>query len=513
MLGKMQKVQLNDPKFLQNNPGLAKALVKHLSVFELMEITNRGDYSRYNFIMNQSVIIDGILESKESGKILFLAASSSLGNIIEGATFRELFAMGDEFRIALYGNVNFDWYGAIIWQKNNEVTDQIMKDIINENRNFKLAIYQNPRMDRSLIASIIAGRNSGRTSKNLYDFSLFSLFQRIEAAEKSLPVSEIPSEIWKGKDMPDSNEMYFSAPYSAAVTLARDLIAKRHEQGVAYNGAFFNPYLARIENLYLNTDDWLTEDDIKNIDEQHLDFSIRHPKLMEAAFVNFVKFLQAETDNIASNLSQNKSTEYGADLIYFMPSAMAITIIQKVLESYHIRDKALSFIKIMIKSENWVLRAASYVWLFQKIDVRKDLKILWTFFETFSADRDAFFHAIWNSDHTAMIGRYDHAIISELQSRIDSADFDPATLKFFLEESTYLYSSTYDQIDDDQFAKIFQNRMLKANDGLVLDVITNIGDEKGSSRNQGDTSPPVNGTHEIKDVAFSLGRFVGKLIK
>ena len=464
-LGKIEEIA--------KNPMLASELIKHLSVFELMECANRNNDKEKN-ILNHPSIINGILGSEDPGKILFLASSSRLSDLMDKKNFGNIFKMGEVFRSALYGNHNFDWYALFIFHAHLYV-DDIMRDIMSDEK-FKIVFYKNPRMDRRLIASIIAGKS--RIEKTSFDFEKIPMIERFQAAKHSLDVKEIQSDFWIGKDMPDDNEMYFDEPFSAILVLVRDLITKYEDpqaQSLIADLVFRIPHV----NLKLDHTDWISEEQKATLkSDLSGNFSKTMDRFREIAFVNIIKFFANATSTLSISI-QPDSEENGSylkDVKHFAPAALGITIIGKILRKYSLSNKKAQFINLLLKSENWVLRAAAYAFLYEQIDLRdqKNDEIFDKFIAKFQADADALMHGFFHSTHTQVFKKVLLSSGEKIQTVVELSNLNHPTRKYLSDTVSYMYDPpsmrNNDQIDD--FISAF---MRDADINLVKNIVVTTG--------------------------------------
>jgi len=486
-----------DKSALNANPDLAQTLVKYLSLNELMDIAKKSDDNRQS-ILDRKPIIDGIMESFDEGKILFLASSSNLGDkfgMTSEEVFEKIFNMGDQFRMALYGNSKCDWYDIFIF-KGHKYIDRVMNDIINGGEKFKIPFYKNPRMDRRLIASIIGAKNYLRYEGS-FNFEIINFEERYFALKNSYNVVEIKSENYFGKDSPDDNELYFDKPYYANLRFLRDLIQSYTEKEALVFLRSFYFYLDQT-NFDIDCDDWLSSAELSELDKADLEFTEKYQAQYELAFIKLLDFFDNHTKDIFPTYPPSTKESFD-EYKYFLRSTAAINIIGRLLATYRIRDKAVSYTReILLKSKNWVMRAAAYNFIYQNIDVRNNFDLLNKFFEYYETDRLAFLHALFHTSRTRLLARNNYSLDRKFSDFLEDSGIDDLTKKYLGQTTSFAFGNHLRNLETEEFEKIFDSTMRDIRNNFAELVLLKRDPQEGQ----------LNG-----DKLFQFGKFVSKILK
>jgi len=481
-------LDLSSAKSIYSNPLLAKQFIKYISAFELLTVVNEAN-KKGDLILNNQSIIDGILDSNDEGKLLLLASGSKLDEFARSDKFLTLYNKGDVFKSALFGNSQYDWYALSIW--NSEVLDAILEDVLKEDSQLKKPFYKNPRMDRKLIASIIKAKDFDR-SKHTYDFTKINFYERYTACSLAIDVDEIRSEDYYGKDSPDNNELYFSKPHDALLILVRDLFLSWDDEESYASGHLTNliHYADKVE-IELDYYDWLTEDEQSLLDSKYSDFTARYDQSHIDAFHKLIEFFNKHT---SSYKPTDKNSEEITLFRNYSRVCMTITIIPKLLSSYRLRDSTDVFLPIILNSNNWVIRASGYSFIFQNIDILNDTKNLDNFIDRYKTDLMPVMWSMFSSSHLILVNRVNREAYHKINDLLDSLNLDEDMIKFFDDISQFLYGYQYRDVDSDILEKKYENKI-----------------RYNSYKSIGKYIDP---SHKLQEgLSYQLGKTVGKLFK
>jgi hypothetical protein len=481
-------LDLSSTKSIHSNPLLAKQFIKYISAFELLTVIDEAN-KKGDLILNNQSIIDGILDSNDEGKLLLLASGSKLDEFARSDKFLTLYNKGDVFKSALFGNSQYDWYALSIW--NSEILDTILEDVLKEDSQLKKPFYKNPRMDRKLIASIIKAKDFDR-SKHTYDFTKINFYERYTACSLAIDVDEIRSEHYYGKDSPDNNELYFSRPHDALLVLVRDLFLSWDDEESYASGHLTNliHYADKVD-IGLDYDDWLTEDEQSLLESKYSDFSARYDQYHIEAFHKLIEFFNNQTSSYKP--IDKKSEE--VDLFRnYSRVCITITIIPKLLSSYRLRDSTDVFLPIFLNSNNWVMRASGYSFIFQNIDILKDTKSLDIFIERYKAVLISVMWWMYSSSHLIMVSRVNREAYHKINDLLDSLNLEEDMIKFFDDIGQFLYGYQYRDIDNDVLEKKYEDHIRYNSYKSIIKYIDL-------------SQKPQEG------LSYKLGKTVGKLFK
>jgi len=297
-------------------------------------------------LLDSEKVATRILASKDKGKALILAMFSQGGYWSSGLSPEQILQLAEispEHKRAILSNVRISWYDT----SPSMVRDKlIIPSILNAERKldrFSLAIFKNPRIDRRLIADVIRGKEAFRD---------LPLRDRLWAAIYALQATEIKSEHYPGKDMPDSNELNFDRPTRAIFSVIREGLAEKHpvlqylwEPAIRYFASHI---------LTLEDDDWLSADDLEKTQSE--DFQSRYKErhsLSRKRFIEWLTTVPPGEMNVSFEGKKEYSLfdDYNADLL----------VSQLVYRALWDKDPAPS-----LSSKDWRIRAGAYAAKFEK---------------------------------------------------------------------------------------------------------------------------------------------------
>lgn len=484
---------ISNMQSVRTNPILAKGIVKYLSVYELMMLAKECCKNGV-FILKDENIVNGILESQDDGKILFLASSGKLDDFAKSDRFVEIYNKGEIFKSALFGNSQIDWYALFIW--NHSILDIILSDVLPEDSKLKLPFYKNPRMDRRLIARIIKAK-AYDTSKHTFDFSQINLDERYKAITYSFDVNEIKSEDYYGKDAPDNNELYFKDPFNAVIVFVKDLFNKWESEAAEceYYGVNLIYHIDYVE-LGLDYEDWLSEEEQDQLKEKYSDFSFRYDILNKVALNNVFTFFDNKTLGVKSiEVGRKDWSEEGLDLFkYYSKVCLPITIIPKLLMTYRYKNDVGNYLPKLVNSDNWVIRAAGYSYLFQnitKMDVVANLRKL---IQRYEHDKVTLVWGIFATSHHYLLIKVNDEAMGLLRELFDSIGFNESMNKFFQDIGEFIYGTRYEDMTYESIEKIMRDRRLH--------------------RSNTNLEPFIDpGLKSKESVGYQIGKTVGKFFK
>jgi hypothetical protein len=475
-------------KSIKSNPLLAKSFIKYLSAYELMEAIKNG-LKNGDVILNDENIINGILESDDEGKLLLLASGSKLDDFAQSNVFTKLYSKNEEMKSALFSNNQMDWYGLFIW--NSQILDIILEDILKEDSKLKLPFYKNPRMDRRIISSIIKASDYDK-SKHTYDFTKITFAERYTAAVNSLEIEEIKSEDYFGKDSPDDNEMYFNTPYDAVVVLIRDLfnainIKEAHADYYITNLIY---YIDKVD-VDLDYDDWFTKDELLLYEERIPDFSNRYDVLYQDSLKKVIDFFDKNT----MTFTTNDEVEEDRDLFrHYAKVCSVIAIIPKILSGYRYKSKIDDYLPSMIKSDNWVIRASAYSFIFQNLNVLKDKEVLSKLVDRYKDDKLALFWGISCSSHMVAVRMVSDEARYFLDNLFEELNLNKKLIKYFDDINDYIFSVRFRNLDTEILEKQLEYK-------LTYDSVKSIDKYLTFQTDSADS------------ITYQLGKTVGKFFK
>jgi len=481
---------LSSVKSIQSNPLVAKEFVKHLTSFELLNLV-KDSHKKGEYILNNESMIDGIIESEDSGKLLILASSSKLDDFAKSDRFVKIYNKGDVFKSALFGNSQYDWYSLHLW--NYDILDVILEDVLKEDSLLKKPFYKNPRMNRKLIASIIKAKNFDSIFRyHQFDFTKISFLERYTACINSFEVEEIKSEDYYGKDSPDDNEMYFTEPHDALLVFVKDLFTSWDDENT--NSSYYTTNLISYANdveIGYHYDDWLSDEEKQKLESEHTDFSERYDKSFEVSFFNLIQFF----DETTKNYMTHSNSEEGSPLFRsYSKVCMTITILPKLLSSYRLKKSVDLYLPTMLNSNNWVIRSSAYSFLMNNLDIVKDSYLFDKLINRFSDDLEAISWAVLSSSHGLLLSKLSDDFYHKFNEVFEKLNFDSEMKKFFEDIAEYIYGFKFRELDYEELERIYRNKFTyNSNNDLVkyLDFI--------SSQSNG--------------LSYQIGKTVGKLFK
>lgn len=394
---------------VRNNELVSKEFFKTISSYDLFQIM-KEDSKNEDQVVDLQCVIDGILESNDTTKLIQLCSQSKLKDSwFDSEIFRTLYGKSDVVNEALFSNSRFDWYGVFIWNK-DEMGNKILNDLLTSPESTKKAFYKNPRMDRSIIKSIIAGISE----KDDFEAEIkkFSLQDRFTAIQFSLNIEEIPSKFYPGKDSPDSNELRFKDPYEGTLVFVRDL--HKETTDVDFRRSLHHANYNLAESKFgIDTTYWIPEDESKLLDEKYPDYRIRYDEKYKLSFQKITEFL----DQISSTTDYKKPGNYTSDdgeereqshSIYYSPATLTIMALSSLMNEYSLKNYRDELLTNLLQSKNWVIRAAGYSYLLNSVftDSNADTLNRFTeFWDRFKNDKIALLHGIYNSTNIYLLFR------------------------------------------------------------------------------------------------------------
>jgi hypothetical protein len=472
---------ITEIKSIQNNPSLAEEFVKHISASELLILSKEALKNKFQ-LLNQTPIIKGILESKDDGKILLLSASSNLGDYWGSATrVEKLFNENDKFQLALISNTEIDWYSY----KLDSVKTKLVTKVLKKDSKFKTPFYSNPRMDRQIIASIIAGKAYGY--KNLeIDFKKISFEERYLAASIASQAKEI-SDALLIRDYPTHNEMNFSKPLRAILVLIKELLENNKLDHLTNLIHYVD-----IGNIDIDYDDWISVKDSDEIESKtKSDFNKTYKLKNKLALEKLINFF----DEVTQKIEMSNNDEENDLIIYYSPVVMSVTLITKLLNSYKFKSECDDIILKLFKSKNWVMRAVAYSYVIQNIkyDINLESQLLDKLLETYKQDKFVLLISLVSSSHTHKL-RYSPARrqIYDFFRQV-LANMNEKLVKYFEETSLYYFNNT--DFSEDDFIK----------------MMAELDNEKLSKSFFEKTNIKI--TNDKDSFSYKLGTIAGKQIK
>ena len=478
---------------IKKNPIVSHEFVKHLSAYELLLIVKESK-GKGDSLLNQESIINGILNSEDDAKILILASGSKLDVFSESSNFLKIYNKGDVFKSALFCNYEFDWYSLLIW--NNAILDQILHDVLKENSKLYLPFYNNPRMDRRIISSIIKAKEFNK-SKHNFDFSTITFQQRYDAVTIALKVKEIKSEHYPGKDSPDSNEIYFSKPNAAIAVFVKDLIENWDVEGKFSKSFATNlVHYIDISDAEIDNSDFISKNEEDKIDKEESDFNKKWDAKCILAFSNLIRFFDDFTKEVQPTQIKNGDCDLFSN---YSNVLLILTLIPKLLKDYKYRNDVNYFLSNLVGSDNWVIRASGYSFIFQNLKIEEDdVSLLSKFIDKFKKDKLALIWSIYASSHFELTTRISRPAYDLFNQLFLSANFNDEMVKYFSDISEFIFGYKYRDMDYEDMEKLLQknNKDLKK-----YSVESYLNFSNNSNNNSNDS------------FSFQLGKAVGKIFR
>jgi hypothetical protein len=366
-----------DVQSIRSNPILAKSFIRLVPAYELTKIIL--DDNKNAAILDELVIINGILESNNPDLQLVLAAYSTLGGWTDCVdNILKLYEKGEDYRAAVFGNSRIDWYyGNSIFidtasSSLKEVGISIVAKEICENGSHLVTICRNPRMDRRLLATAIRG---------LEQFSKLSIEKRVEIAYLAMDVEELESEQYVGKDKPDQNEIHFDKPIKALLPFLKEIFERN--DGDVFQKIVMN-WLWKIANIQFEIDaqDWneveIIIDSLEPKRKTSNDIFEANRAKWHTAFSHVVMFLSDTTKSLPDEFPKTQR-DYA---LAVLPSI----VLSSLLKSYWNRPKIREHLDELLKHPNWTIRAAYYSSVFGVTQITKSGDAIYEFFKKYELD-------------------------------------------------------------------------------------------------------------------------------
>ena len=353
---------------VHKNPLLASEFIKIVPAFELVKhVLETKDNEKYNKILNNKAIKDGILNSDRDDLKLVLATYGEILELWDSKNFIKLYEKGLGFKAALFSNSTIDWYKLDDVDRVEILHKSILADIGDDtNRELLFTIVNNPRMDRKVIANAMLGKDG---------FDALPMTTRLAIAAKAIKVQPIEAEYWPGKDSPDTHELYFSNVNEAFLPMVKD--AKNSMEADEF-GIFLNhlhwelPYA----ELDINSDHWLSPDEIAELEEKYssLKFIDKYYKIKRVALLKVLDFF---ADWYAADEGYPQTTKQ------ISRAGVAILAVTSLLRNYWVKDDVHEIANNLLKSSSLILRAAGYATIFNNITVERESEKVTEFFRLY----------------------------------------------------------------------------------------------------------------------------------
>jgi len=482
---------------IKKNPIVSREFVKHLSAYELLLLVKEAK-GKSESILNQESIINGILESEDDAKILILASGSKLDGFAKSDNFLKIYNKGDAFKSALFCNYEFDWYSLFIW--NHTILDEILNDVLKEDSKLSIPFYNNPRMDRRVISGIIKAKEFDK-SKHKFDFSKITFQQRYEAVTIALEVKEIKSEDYYGKDSPDNNEIFFSKPNGAIAVFVKDLIENWNVEG-KFSKSFATNLVHYIDvsDAELDNSDFISQEEDDKIDKEESDFNKKWDAKSILAFSNLIRFFDQSTKSVLPTEIKDSEKDLFSD---YSNVLLILTLIPKLLKDYKYRNDVNYFLSNLIGSDNWVIRASGYSFIFQNLKIEEDdVSLLSKFIEKFKKDKLALIWSIYGSSHFELITRINRPAYDLFNQLFISANFNDEMLKYFSDISEFIFGYKYRDMDYEDMEKLLQKNNKELKKYSVEYYL-----------NSSNFSSNISNNNPNDSFSFQLGKAVGKIFR
>jgi hypothetical protein len=249
----LQKLIEQNPVLYRDDDFMAR-FVSQLSFDRLYELYSQQLPDHKN-ILDDEKVIEAIITENDAGKSLVVALFAA-NDLFGGFTLDSMLKVADispAHKKALLSNTRIDWYGILIFNTKEKAIKELFNPIFLDDKqhDYRKIIFQNPRMDRGLLAKLIAGRD---------EYAALDIRHRIYYGVEAAQAKEIESYNYRGKDSPDSNELRFDDPLK--VLLSQMRIAFANEESAPWLRPLFTCQLiaAYLERYSLPTQwsEWLT---------------------------------------------------------------------------------------------------------------------------------------------------------------------------------------------------------------------------------------------------------------
>ena len=353
---------------VHKNPLLASEFIKIVPAFELAEhVLETKDNEKYNKILNNKAIKNGILNSDRDDLKLVLATYGEILELWDSKDFIKLYEKGPSFKAALFSNSTIDWYKLDDIDRVEILHKSILADIGDEtNKELLFTIVNNPRMDRKVIANAMLGKDG---------FDALPMTTRLVIAAKAIKVKPIEADYWPGKDSPDTHEIYFTNVNEAFLPMVRD--AKNAMEEVEF-GKFLNLLLWELPyaELDFNSDHWLSPDETAELEEKYssLEFIEKYYKIKRVALLKVFDFF---ADWYAVDEGYPDTTKQ------LSRGGVAILAMTSLLRNYWVKDDLHEIVNNLLKSPSLIVRAAGYATIFNNISVERESEKVAEFFKLY----------------------------------------------------------------------------------------------------------------------------------
>jgi hypothetical protein len=447
-------------------------IINHLTFAEFYEIYAKAKPDS-TFALDNSELVEFLLAGNDDGKKLVVASFSGGGSFREGIkaeTAVKLANVSRAHKIALLSNVRLDWYSLRLFERDATVrTELLAATMLSDNRDEKLALLRNPRMDRRFVADIIRGKN---------EFHAIPARERFWYGLEAIKVKEIGSENYPGKDMPDSNEMNFHKPEEALLAALREVLADTSIELSPF-------YLDQIMRLYyrdhllfsLDDEDWLSEDQ-KREAERISDWHRRYESRKRMALINFINWVSRWSVNEPEiPTGTDKIYGYGAEQetgAFEQKHAKGTLAAMLSLQAFRKLDDDKE-IKKGMRSRNWCVRAGAFAMKYASLESRGFVGhyvASWMFFTRYAKDPYALVRGLalsrkfWNH-----YGGYPGIVKSRMESFAGKYG-----IKINNETMWYLASHVQEMVypehkDDDAFAGNSQEHLTTSKSAPVIGYV------------------------------------------
>jgi hypothetical protein len=353
---------------VHKNPLLASEFIKIVPAFELVKhVLETKDNEKYNKILNNKAIKDGILNSDRDDLKLVLAAYGDVLELWNSKDFIKLYEKGPSFKAALFSNSTIDWYQLNDFDKVEILHKSILADLRDDtNEKLLFTIVNNPRMDRKVIANAMLGKDG---------FDTLAMTTRLAIAAKAIKVQKIEAEYWPGKDSPDTHEIYFSNVNEAFLPMVKDAknAMETDEFGIFLNHLHWElPYA----ELDINSEHWLSPGETAEQEEKYssMKFIVKYYIIKRFALYKVFDFF---ADWYAVDEGYPQTTKQ------ISRAGVAVLAVTSLLRNYWLRDDVHEIVNNLLKSPSLILRAAGYAAIFNNISVERESEKVNDFFKMF----------------------------------------------------------------------------------------------------------------------------------
>lgn len=438
---------------IDRNPILAKEFVQKINAYDLLKAVKEG-LSHGNNILNNQHIIDGILSSNDDVKIMLLASGSSLRGSVD--IFLKIYHMGKDtqvFKNALFSNNAFNWYSLFTFRL-PIISVEILNDLFAEkNIDLKKAFFSNPRMDRRVIADIIRAKNRFKSEKYYlmdykeFDYEKITFDDRYFAISKSFSAKEIQMEDWIDNisilDRYDDNDQYFKEPFKAVLVFVRDIF-NQESPFVVYGGNLLN--IIDRNEIDIDYHDWLDDNDLLN-----KQLSSDWEKLLTMSFESLIDFFDKKTQVIYKEQKYevfkfNEISIFGTK--FYTKAHLAICCIYRVLSQYGFKNKIDYFLSKLLSSDNWVLRASGYAFIFTNMELKENSENFDKFTQKFSHDKIPFLFGICGNSYSEIFIRLFGGFDEE---KLGISDLYNSLQQYFQEDLEYIFRN---KLRDKSFSEL-----------------------------------------------------------